>query len=64
MSKKDYIALAAALRSCKPRPLEENDILLGKTLAWEQCCIAVADACSNLASRFDRAQFLAACQAD
>ena len=62
MSKKDYVALAAALHSCKPHPFGENDILLGKTLAWEQCCLAVADACCDMSPHFDRFRFLAMCR--
>lgn len=62
MSKKDYIALAAALAAVRPTSLT-TEIEIGETIAWQAAALAVANACSELSPRFDRAQFLAACQA-
>lgn len=65
ISKKDFEAIAAALRTSRPAPftLNDNDLQLGKTIAWEQCCIAIANSLSTLNPRFRRDLFLAACQA-
>lgn len=65
MSKKDYIALAAALAAIRPASLttDASEIEIGKTIAWQASSLAVANACAELSPRFDRARFLAACQA-
>lgn len=58
MSRKDFEAMAAALRSVKPfPPRESNDELRG----WELACTAVANVFETANPRFDRARFLAAC---
>ena len=66
MNKKDYIVLAAALAAIRPTLLtsDASEIEIGKTIAWQASCLAVANVCADLSPRFDRAQFLAACHAD
>lgn len=66
MSKKDYEALADALakvRPASPLTADSSDLEIGKTIAWQASCLAVANVCSDLSPRFNRAQFLAMCQA-
>ena len=54
MTKKHFIALAAALREVAAHP--RND-----SATHVACCHAIADAAEAFNPRFDRAKFLKAC---
>ena len=57
MTKKDFEALAAALRAAKPTVHKDTD----RYQAWASAISAVADACQASNPRFDRDKFLRAC---
>lgn len=58
MTRKDYIAIAAALRDSYP--IAENN---SPDSAWRHCVNAIADTLQRDNSRFDRERFLKACNA-
>jgi hypothetical protein len=67
MSKKDFEALARALKGVRPEPVPE-DAPRSTRLAdvtrrsqWRRCVNAVADACIPSNSNFNAARFLEAC---
>lgn len=65
MSKKDFVAIAAALRAAKPAASAGPAVMEGAALlAWDTCCHAMASVCAGHNGRFDRARFLSACGAD
>ena len=63
MTRKDYIALALALKNQREsvrRPSEARDVQMVNTML-DLACFAVADVCAAGNSRFDRSRFLTAC---
>ncbi len=56
MSRKHYVALAAALHRAIPLHATESDMIV-----WAACCVQVASACGEGNSAFDKARFLDAC---
>lgn len=57
MSRKDYIALAAALASIQP-PANDDPAAI---VTWEACVTKIAQTLAYDNSRFDRDRFLGAC---
>ena len=55
MTKKDFIALAAALKHTKPSPY------VGEYRMWRDCVIAVLEVCAKDNAKFDRWKFINAC---
>lgn len=58
MSRKDFEAIAAALKGSLPSDAEPDGDLAFQHV---NCCEAVADALANANPRFDRGRFLEAC---
>jgi hypothetical protein len=56
MSKKDYVAIADALRQERPAPHWSKD----KIMQWDQCLRAVARMLRGGNPRFDTSRFVAA----
>jgi hypothetical protein len=64
MTRKDYVALAAALASARPSDGHwDTDPASPGALAWEKCCRAIGDACQSDNPAFDRTRFVKACLA-
>jgi hypothetical protein len=59
MTRKDFVALAAALASVRPRPFDHYPA--AKLDAWCKCVIAVGDTLAKENARFDQARFWVAC---
>lgn len=57
MTKKDYIALAMALRKIGGQPSTDMETLI-------DCCRAIAGVCETDNPRFSRIRFLQACAPD
>ena len=63
MTKKDFVLLAAALKSEKPEAAgyHSEDTEHVRMLSWKAACFAIADACATTNPLFDRPKFLDAC---
>lgn len=60
MTRKDYVAIAAALKSTKPS-YNSDHVTLAVVMQHRASCVAVAKALANDNPRFDRERFLDAC---
>lgn len=61
MTKKDFKALAAALRGCRPAMYSNGHDLSSFYMAWDDCRDAIADACQQSNPAFSRSKFYEAC---
>lgn len=59
MTRKDYIALASAMRASRPTDAAESYVAC--MIQWEVSCDMLADALTEDNARFDRKRFLMAC---
>lgn len=59
MTRKDFVLIADALKSCRPDVSASDPAWQ----SWAQCVRCVAQALGGTNSRFDRARFIAHCEA-
>lgn len=60
MTRKDYVALASALRNARPWQYDQND-KAPACVAWLAAVCAVSDTLGRENTRFDADRFLCAC---
>lgn len=61
MTRKDYEAIAAALRASAHKEAGDALVYDSKRLQHRSCCAYVADALARDNARFNRERFMAAC---
>ena len=61
MSKKHFIAIAAALHASKPPMFAVAEFSIVAEKQWHLTVLMIAETCQQFAPKFDRARFLRAC---
>ena len=61
MTKKHFVALAAALKEARLFDAAETARSIEADTQWERTIEGIAAVCADFSPRFDRARFLAAC---
>lgn len=63
MTRKDYVALAAALRAARPPVIPGTNVITSEIArkVWYDCCTEVASVCAEGNPRFEASRFFDGC---